>query len=116
MKERVRAAKMFKSLCQRRRSLCCFLVTGADDFLVCVHAFQNIFGLFVREWETLLSECRYEFFIGPILHGNAGNKSRHETSMSCFVKADVVPFQELLRDEKGELLCFFFFFFSFDPF
>jgi hypothetical protein len=105
LKERVRASKMFRSLRRQRHRLCFFSVTGCDDFLVCVNSFRNLFGLYVREWETLLRECRSDYLCGPIVHGNKGNKSRHDASLTCLLEADVVQFLQALQDEKGTVDC-----------
>ena len=101
LKERIRLAKLLRSRRRQQQLHLFYLVNGSDDFLVCVHSFRNIFGLFVREWETLLRECKADYFCGPIVHSNLGNKSRHDSSLSFLLEPEVVAFLETLRDEKG---------------
>jgi hypothetical protein len=100
LKERVRFAKLLRSMRHQQHLHFFYFVTGSNDFLVCVLSFRNIFGLFVREWETLLRECRVDYFCGPIVHGNLGNKSRHDSSLSFLLEPEVMAFLETLRDEK----------------
>jgi hypothetical protein len=108
LKERVHFAKLLWSMRHQQCLHLFYFVTGLDGFLVCAHSFHNIFGLFVRKWETLLKECRVDYFCGPIVHGNLGNKSCHNSLLSFLLEPKVMAFLETLSDEKVFFFVFIF--------
>jgi hypothetical protein len=106
MKERIRCAINHKLVARKRRNSmkgCIhYRISAEVDFPVCVNTFKNVYGIFSRQWEYLLSQSSGEYECGAIQHGNTGNRSRHLTSNTAKVQDDVIAFLEELRDERGE--------------
>jgi hypothetical protein len=79
MKERIRCATHHKMVAHRCRNSMkgslYYRISAEVDFPVCVITFKNVFGIFSRQWEYLLSQSSGEYECGAILHGNTGNKS-----------------------------------------
>lgn len=107
LKERIRMSRRYQA--ERRRSraetrpLCYFGLGWEGGHLLCVNSFRNLLGIYHDQWKRLTSNSREGTYVpGPILHGNKGKRSRHNSSSGAACLESIREFIQRLADERGE--------------
>lgn len=84
-------------------STCYYSISSNAAILFCVNSFRNLIGVFHDQWKYLVRHATStSYAAGPIRHGNADNKFRHNASRKNQVTDSIIEFLQALSDERGE--------------